>query len=118
MNRDDPKKCAPCCLPGQPDTGAQVQALARAFKAMGDPTRVAILAMLRDCGDSLCACEIEASFELSQPTISHHLRQLRQAGLVTSERRGSWMHYRLAPEGVDTIESFARALASDRALAG
>ncbi|HKK71117.1 MAG TPA: metalloregulator ArsR/SmtB family transcription factor [Candidatus Krumholzibacteria bacterium] len=110
MDRDDLAK--PCCHPASPHTGEPVQALSRAFKAMGDPTRLAILAMLRDCDGSLCACEIEASFDLSQPTISHHLRQLRQAGLVVCERRGSWMHYRLEPESAAAIEGFARGLTS------
>lgn len=84
--------------------------LARRFRALGDPTRLAILAMLRDCCGSLCACDIEGRFELSQPTISHHLRQLKAAGLVEVERRGTWMHFRIAPDGLETLSNFLREL--------
>ena len=114
MNRAEPNPtdCAACCTPRPRPTREQVDALARRFKAMGDPTRLAILVMLRDCDGSLCACDIEASFDLSQPTISHHLRQLKAAGLVHAQRRGSWMHFHLAPEGVEAIEAFVRGLAA------
>ena len=115
MDHDDSAR--PCCRPAGPGRGEPDQALSRTFKAMGDPTRLAILAMLRDCDGSLCACDIEESFDLSQPTISHHLRQLRQAGLVVCERRASWMHYRLEPTSAAAIEDFARGLASRRPVA-
>ncbi len=67
---------------------------ARAFKALGDPTRLAMLEMIA-AADELCACEIEPSFDLSQPTISHHLKLLREAGLIAGERRGTWVYYRV-----------------------
>lgn len=86
----------------------EIETLAQRFKAMGDPTRLAILGMLRECDDSLCACEIECCFQLSQPTISHHLRQLKEAGLVEAERRGTWMHFRIASDGIEAIERFVR----------
>lgn len=108
------KDCTTGCSTHPVLTGEAVEALARRFKVMGDPTRLAILAMLRDADGSLCACEIEASFELSQPTISHHLRQLKAAGLVLAERRGTWMHFEIAPEGVTAIEDFVRGLVPAR----
>lgn len=83
------------------------------FKALGDPTRLEIVALLAAAAGELCACEIERRFDLSQPTISHHLRLLREAGVVTSERRGSWVYYALDPEGVEALDRF-RALVAGR----
>jgi DNA-binding transcriptional ArsR family regulator len=83
--------------------------LARIFKALGDPTRVAIVHRLA-ASDSVCVCDLNAAFELSQPTISHHLRILREAGLVESERRGTWAYYRLVPDVTSALrEVFAAA---------
>ena len=79
--------------PAPPSDDAQ--ALAALLRALGDPTRLAIAAMLRREDEPLCVCHIEARFALSQPTISHHLRVLRDAGLATSERRGTWVYYAL-----------------------
>ena len=103
-------KSSACCAPGAPtDTTVEVTDLAARLKALADPTRLAILLMLRDRGGSLCACEIEAAFDLSQPTISHHLRRLRTAGLVEAERRGSWMHFRVTDGALTAIGDFARS---------
>lgn len=77
------------------------------FKALADPTRIAIVNRLAGAGE-VCVCELVAEFELSQPTISHHLRILRGAGLVDSSRRGTWAYYRLVPEAVNGL---ARTLA-------
>lgn len=65
------------------------------FKALGDETRLEILALLSVAEGELCAYEIEEHFELSQPTISHHLKLLRDAGLLSSEKRGLWVYYAL-----------------------
>ena len=73
--------------------------LASRFKALADPTRVAIVNRLASC-DECCVCDLTGAFELSQPTISHHLKLLRQAGLVEASRRGTWAYYRLIPEAV------------------
>jgi ArsR family transcriptional regulator len=73
--------------------------LAARFKALADPTRVAIINSLA-AGDEVCVCNLTATFELSQPTISHHLKVLREAGLVESSRRGTWSYYRLVPEAI------------------
>jgi ArsR family transcriptional regulator len=75
------------------------QRFALAFKAMGDPTRLAMLEMIV-AAEELCSCEIEPSFALSQPTISHHLKLLREAGLIAGERRGTWVYYRAIPETI------------------
>jgi len=96
-----PNPCGPCC-----------DALAPLFKALGDGTRLAIVDLLGRVSAPLCVCDIEARFDLSQPTISHHLRLLREAGLVTAERRGTWMHYTLAPAGLTALREFTTRLAA------
>ncbi|MCK6546915.1 metalloregulator ArsR/SmtB family transcription factor [Myxococcota bacterium] len=68
------------------------------FKALGDETRLEILALLGAAAGELCANEIEEHFDLSQPTISHHLKLLRGAGLIRSEKRGLWVHHTLERE--------------------
>ena len=89
-----------CCGPATAplDPGA-ADALAARFKALADPTRVAIVNRLAAAGE-VCVCDLNAAFDLSQPTISHHLRLLREAGLVESTRRGTWAFYRLVPDAM------------------
>jgi len=74
------------------------------FKALADPTRVAIVSRLAS-GEKCCVCDLTAVFELSQPTISHHLRILREAGLVDAERRGTFAYYWLVPEAIDRLQA-------------
>src|SRR6202521_3924510 len=86
-----------CCGPNTPRIGeAESESLAARFKALADPTRVAIVNRLASV-DECCVCDLNAAFDLSQPTISHHLKVLRDAGLVESSRRGTWAYYRLVP---------------------
>ena len=91
-------------------SGATAGQLAAAFKAVGHPVRLQILELLALRSDPVCACNIESRFSLSQPTISHHLRVLRKAGLVTGERRGTWIYYSVSEEGIGPISSFLRSL--------
>ncbi len=92
-----------CCGPGVETLApAESDALAARFKALADPTRVAIVNRLA-AADECCVCDLNAAFDLSQPTISHHLRVLRDAGLVESSRRGTWAYYRLVPEAVQAL---------------
>jgi len=101
-----------CCTPGAPPLGAEERnELAARFKALADPTRVAILSML-SAEDEVCVCVFTGELDLSQPTISHHLRILREAGLVEATRRGTWAFYRLVPEALEELRS---ALAPGRA---
>ncbi|MHA6630620.1 ArsR/SmtB family transcription factor [Pseudonocardia sichuanensis] len=75
--------------------------LATAFKALGDPVRLRLLSLIAAHeGGEACVCDISGAFDLTGPTISHHLKVLRQAGLVTSERRATWVYYRVRPEAV------------------
>ena len=66
------------------------------FKALGDPHRLSILATLARASSEVCVCEFTDGLPLNQPTVSHHLRILRESGLVESERRGTWVYYRMA----------------------
>ncbi|GAA2688794.1 MULTISPECIES: helix-turn-helix transcriptional regulator [Actinosynnema] len=78
--------------------------LAPVFKALGDPVRLRLLSMIAArAGGEVCVCELTPAFDLSQPTVSHHLKLLREAGLVDSERRGTWVYYRLRPETTDRL---------------
>jgi ArsR family transcriptional regulator len=92
-----------CCAPGAPALApAEATALAARFKALADPTRVALVNRLAGTAE-VCVCELVDEFELSQPTISHHLKKLRDAGLVCAERRGTWAYYRLVPEALGEL---------------
>ena len=92
-----------CCGPDtSPLSEPERDRLAVRFKALADPTRVAIINYL-SAADEVCVCNLTGSFDLSQPTISHHLKILREAGLVGSSRRGTWAYYRLVPEAIDAL---------------
>ena len=107
-----PANVVDVCCP--PVTGAQLEqdeskSLARIFKALGDPTRVRLLSLISaaDEGEA-CVCELTDPIGLSQPTVSHHLKQLVDAGLLTREQRGKWAYYRVVEE---TLTALSRALA-------
>jgi ArsR family transcriptional regulator len=92
-----------CCGPETaPLSEPERDVLADRFKALADPTRVAIVNAL-SVADEVCVCNLTATFELSQPTISHHLKILREAGLVEASRRGTWAYYRLVPEAIEAL---------------
>jgi ArsR family transcriptional regulator len=92
-----------CCSPGAPPLRAkEFEALSSRFKALADPTRLAIVNRLASRAEA-CVCEFE-SLGLSQPTISHHLRILREAGLIeVAYKRKTWVFYRLVPEAVEAL---------------
>ncbi|MGW7349910.1 ArsR/SmtB family transcription factor [Streptomyces sp. NPDC054784] len=95
------------CCPGllnAPLDGDRAETLAKVFKALGDPVRLRLLSMIASrAGGEVCVCDLTPAFDLSQPTISHHLKLLREAGLIASERRGTWVYYRLLPETTDRL---------------
>lgn len=94
-----------CCGPDVPALPPAAAAqLAARFRALADPTRVAIVNRLAQAAET-CVCDLTAAFELSQPTISHHLKVLREAGLVESSRRGTWAYYRVVPEALGALAS-------------
>ena len=92
-----------CCGPETPALAEEARDdLARRFRALADPTRVGIVNRLARVEEA-CVCDLTAAFALSQPTISHHLRVLRDAGLVESSRRGTWAFYHLVPTAVQEL---------------
>jgi ArsR family transcriptional regulator len=92
-----------CCGPDtEPLEAGEAEALAARFKALADPTRVAIVNRLA-AAHEVCVCDFVASLDLAQPTVSHHLKVLRDAGLVESSRRGTWAFYRLVPGAVGAL---------------
>lgn len=98
-----------CCGPGTPPLPPhEAEELATRFKALGDPTRVAILNRLAQT-DETCVCDLTAAFDLAQPTISHHLKVLREAGLVAATRRGTWAYYRVVPDALGALAAALRA---------
>ena len=90
-------------------------ALARVFKAIGEPVRLRLLSLIAShAGGEACVCDLTGAFELSGPTISHHLKVLREAGVIDGERRGTWIYYRVRP---DTLRLVSDALAPAEAPA-
>ncbi|WP_122978046.1 ArsR/SmtB family transcription factor [Actinoplanes teichomyceticus] len=91
----------PCCPPmAQQRIPAPAAAtLAQAFKALGDPIRLQLMSMIASAPDGeICVCDLTPAFTISGTTISHHLKVLREAGLIDGERRASWVYYRPRPE--------------------
>ncbi|MFF0789392.1 ArsR/SmtB family transcription factor [Streptomyces spiralis] len=104
---------AACCagLSAAPLGEDRAAELAKVFKALGDPVRLRLMSMIasRGEGGEVCVCELTPAFELSQPTISHHLKLLRQAGLIDCERRGTWVYYRVLPGALNRLAAFLTA---------
>ena len=102
-----PVEQAACCSlpPSLRLTPEEAQRLAAIFKALGHPVRLQIVELLSRFGGQVCVCDVESQFDLSQPTISHHLKILREVGLVASEQRGLWAFYVVQPEAMAQIRS-------------
>ena len=100
---------APCCEPVvYPDVEReQAERMAAIAKALGDPVRLQLVDVLRKHAGKVCVCELVPLFDLSQPTVSHHLKVLRDAGIVGSERRGLWAYYYVIP---DALKEFSEWL--------
>jgi ArsR family transcriptional regulator len=97
-----------CCTPVFEGVIEEEEAVetARALAALGDPVRLRIVSLLAAAPDgSACGCELESPLGLSQPTVSHHLRILREAGLVTGHREGRWVHYQVVSQRLDEIRA-------------
>jgi ArsR family transcriptional regulator, arsenate/arsenite/antimonite-responsive transcriptional repressor len=109
-----------CCTPlaRTPDlTDAAAVDLERLLKALADKTRLKIVHQLLQAADAVCVCDIVPELGLTQPTVSYHLKQLREAGLVEREKRGTFAHYRLAPGALDRVGAlFADAPALTQAV--
>ena len=105
-----------CCPPAEVDRTDRT-ADAALFKALADPHRLAMLATLARAEDEVCVCDFTGALPLEQPTVSHHLRILREAELVACERRGTWVYYRLARGARERLDGALDSLIPGRALA-
>ncbi len=93
--------------------------LARKFKALGDPVRLRMLSLVAGHeGGQACVCDIAGSFDLTQPTISHHLKVLREAGLLDCQRRGTWVYYWVVPAALHQLSAVLGAGAEVGVMAG
>lgn len=95
-----------CCSPviGQVLGQAEAEKLARALKAVADPARLRLISIVAASGTGeVCVCDFTGPVGLSQPTVSHHLKVLVDAGVLSREQRGKWAYYRLVPEALDTL---------------
>jgi ArsR family transcriptional regulator len=101
-----------CAIPlvRDPIGEAVAAGLAQGFKALGDPVRLRLVSLIgAHQGGEVCVCELTEAFDLTQPTISHHLKVLREAGIITSERRGTWVYYRLEPAALERMGALLTA---------
>ncbi len=96
-----------CCAPlvAAPLASEQAVELAKAFKALGDPVRLRLLSLITSADGESCVCDLTTAFDLTGPTISHHLKVLREAGLVGCERRGTWVYYWPRPENLARLSA-------------
>ena len=93
-----------------PITEEAAAGLAQVFKALGDPVRLRLVSLIgARQGGEVCVCDLTSAFDLTQPTISHHLKVLREAGLIDSERRGTWVYYRLVPAALERMAELLSA---------
>jgi ArsR family transcriptional regulator, arsenate/arsenite/antimonite-responsive transcriptional repressor len=108
-----------CCLPAAAPTLDRTQAeqAANLLAALADPTRLTILNMLLASQGDVCVCDITASFSLGQPTISHHLRILREAGLISGDKRGKWVYYSPVSSNIEKMKALLDNLLAVPALA-
>jgi ArsR family transcriptional regulator len=95
----------PCCQPVvYPDVErVAAERIAQLAKALGDPVRLQLVDVLRRHAGKVCVCELVPLFDLSQPTVSHHLKVLREAGIVGSERKGLWAYYYVIPDALEEL---------------
>ena len=105
----------------RPDRGAldedAAERLARAFRALGDRHRVRLLSLIAASdGGEACICDLTAPVGLSQPAISHHMKLLVEAGLVTRDQRGKWAYYRVVPEAIATLSGILRVFPAPAAI--
>jgi ArsR family transcriptional regulator len=114
---DGPAGCCPGLVTAPLDD-VQAADLAKVFKALGDPVRLRLLSMIASrSGGEVCVCDLTPAFDLSQPTISHHLKLLRQAGLIDCERRGTWVYYWVLPGILDRLSAFLATTQTTEATA-
>jgi ArsR family transcriptional regulator, arsenate/arsenite/antimonite-responsive transcriptional repressor len=106
----EPTSAVACCAPVADSdlSHAEAEATASLFKALSDPARVRILNVLATQADAVCGCDLEEPLELSQPTVSFHLKKLHEAGLLDRQKRGVWVYYSLNREAVRRLSGVLR----------
>ena len=99
-----------CCVPlVRPDVDAEhAQRLAAVAKALSDPVRLQLVDVLRKAAGEVCVCELVPLFDIAPPTLSHHLKKLRDAGIVGSEKRGLWVYYYVMPDALEELVAWLR----------
>ncbi|HEX4815380.1 MAG TPA: metalloregulator ArsR/SmtB family transcription factor [Nonomuraea sp.] len=110
-----------CCAPiaREPLSESDAAELAVILKAVADPVRLRLLSMIGShAGGEACVCDLTDAFDLTAPTISHHLKVLRTAGLIDGERRGTWVYYRILPETVNKLGALFAPLADPAPASG
>ena len=100
-----------CSAPPRRMRAEHVAELTDVMKALGDPTRLEIVGILRAAKEPVCICDLTAAFDLSQPTLSHHMARLRDAGLVETAKQGIWCYYRLRTDLPPPIRRVVDAIA-------
>jgi ArsR family transcriptional regulator len=110
--RELPLLAAACCTPlvHEPITAGQAAGLSHVLKALADPTRLRLVSMVAAHeGGEACVCDLTEPLGLSQPTISHHLKILVDAGIFTRDKRGKWAYYALVPSALDAVAAVLRS---------
>ena len=102
------------CRPAYAYPTDEATQLASMFKAIANPVRLQMVDLISRLGGQICVCDIENQFELSQPTISHHLKILRKAGIIDCERRGQWLFYFARQEALTILEQFLSGLMDEQ----
>lgn len=92
-----------CCAPRPKLRAKETAGYTSLLRALSDETRLKMTAMLAAADEPICACDLEGSFDLTQPTISHHLKVLKDAGVVTTEKRGTWVFYEIDRKRLDAL---------------
>ncbi len=109
-----------CCSPltSQPLSAEQAETVAPLLKALADPVRLRLMSLIASHAEGeACVCDLTPAFELSQPTISHHLKVLYDAGLVDRDRRGTWVYYRARPDALQALATLLTAAGATAVLA-
>ena len=107
------------CCPPPPEISlerSQAESGATLLASIADPTRLSIVNMLAGSSEAVCVCDITDSFTLGQPTISHHLRILREAGLIVGDKRGKWVYYSIVPTKLREIQTLLEKVFAQPAL--
>jgi ArsR family transcriptional regulator len=101
-----PAETAACCAPlsAEPLTMAQAEQVVPLLKALADPVRLRLMSLVASrAGGEACVCDLNEAFDLSQPTISHHMKVLHEAGLLDRDKRGVWVYYRVRPQALASL---------------